>query len=792
MSILRFAPLLFNDVRHSLRRRLGLRLLIVLVLASGLVLFNFTASLLDGLFGDPPSVIDAQALYVVARGEGGVSRGNALAGEDILALRQRASSLSQLVATRWVEFNLSDAETARQADGLWVDGDLFGTLDWPVPLGRNFGPADFSPGAAPALILSDALWRSEYAADPTLIGRQLIVDGEPATVVGVLGPDLSFPFQQDLYLSTRLQDHPDTLQLDWSSLLRLQDDSERAAIESMLANFQAERVARLGADAEREPITLSLWWNNVTQPEAQLLMAALALLVWLVLLLAATNAGGLQLVLWIGRGRELATRSALGQPLARSIAMLFSEALILALLALAVALPCSLFLLGEMQHYLHHSENGMPRYVKLELSTTVWLWTVASTLLAALLLVWPSLRRLRRGDLTPKLRSGDRGNAGGLHGLSRGLLGLQCALACITVVVALVCAEGARRELSRPLGFDGDPLLTASFGFADAERQARFARQLRQAAAELPGVEVASLAGGLPIGLVPQRQIKHAEARLQVDYLPADEHSAAAWGLTLRQGSWFGAADVAQANRVAVIDQTLADSLFNGDAIGRTLQLEDRRWGEQPLTVIGVVQATRTSIGGGDRATLFTPLMIDAGYGLTLSLRNLGPADSQRQALAELARRIDPAIALVDLRSFAQLRWEAASWTRMILSLFAPVGALAMLLAATALSALLGFVISQREREIGIRRALGASAGQIGSALLRRLRLPAALGCALGLALALGLAMPIASGIYTDPDIAPGALLLALLPMGLALGTASFWPLRRALRIEAAVALRGD
>lgn len=792
MSLLRLAPLLLNDVRQGLRRRLGLRLLIVLVLASGLVLFNFTAALLDGLFGAPPAAIDTEALYVVARGEGGLSRGNALAGEDIAELRRRDPALARSVATRWVEFNLSDTQSARRVDGLWVDGDLFGTLDWPVPVGRDFSSTDFAAGAAPALILSDALWRSEYAADPTIIGRQLVVDGQPATVIGVLGPRLSFPFQQDLYLSTRLEDHPELLRFDWTALLRLDDASERGQVESVLANFQAERVASLGDVAVREPVLLSTWWSNVAQPETQLLMLALALLVWLVLLLAATNAGGLQLVLWIGRGRELSTRAALGQPMGRSVAVLLTEALGMALAALAVALPCSLLLIGEMEHYLHHSENGMPRYVTLELSATVWSWTVASTLLAAMLLVWPTLRRLRRGDLTPSLRSGDRGNVGGLNGLSRGLLGLQCALASITVVVALVCAEGARRELTRPLGFDGAPLLTASFSYADRTRQADFARQLRQAAAELPGVEVASLAGGLPIGLVPERELSVGEHRLQADFMPADEHTLAAWGLSLRNGHWFNASDVAQGNRVAVIDQTLADALFDGQAVGRSLQLQDRRWGEEPLTVVGVVQAVRTSAGGNERPTLFTPLMIDAGYTMTLTLRSAGQVDAQRQPLAELARRIDPAIALVDLRSFEQMRWEAAGWTRLVLSLFAPVGALATLLAATALTALLGFVVSQREREIGVRRALGASARQIGVALLQRLRLPALVGCTLGLLLALGLAMPLASAVYTDPGIAQGALILALLLMGLALGLAAFWPLRRALRIEAAVALRGE
>lgn len=784
---------ILSDLIRSWRRRAGSRLLITLVLASGLTLYCFTASLLDGLFLRPPAAIDAEHLYVVARGAGGASRANVIEGNDVLSLRQSDPLLQDLVATRWVEFNLSASELAQRVDGLWVDGDLFGTLEWPMLAGRNFLAEDFRVGAAPTMVISADLWRSTYNADARLIGQTLLVDGEPVSLIGVLAPELSYPFQQQIYVATSLEGRDPLLGLDWSTLLRIEDAVQRQRIEALLATFQAARVARLGPDAEREPVGLARYWSNVTQADAQLMMFALGVLVMLVLLLAATNAGGLLLVQWIGRSRELATRAALGQSLGRSVASLLAEGLSLALLALVIALPLSVWLLGLMEHYLHHSENGMPRYLRLSLSPSVWLWTLLGTLLVSAALVLPTLRRLRRGDLIREMRQGDRGNVAGVHGFSRGLLGLQCALASLTLVVALVCAEGARRELGRPLGFDGTPLLTATFRFSDGERQARFATRLRQAALGLAGVQEASIGGALPLGLVPNRELLVGDQPLLTDYLPADAHYGQAWGFGMRAGSWFSPQDVEQLRPVAVIDQTLADALYAGDAVGRTLPLRDSRWQDQPLTIVGVTDPIRSSMSGGaDKPTVFAPVMPAAGYALTLSLRVDGAPQRLVAELRRLGREIDPAVALVDVQSFSRLRWVEADWTRVILSLFAPVGLLAALLAATALTALLGFLVSQREREIGVRRALGANGRKVGSAVLTGLRLPALIGVVLGLGAALLLALPLAGTLYGDRDIAAYASAGAIFMMLLALSVAALAPLRRALRVQPAIVLRGE
>ncbi|MCB1608814.1 MAG: ABC transporter permease [Xanthomonadales bacterium] len=787
------------DSWRAIRSRLRLHLLISGVLATGLIVLCVMSSFLTALYGGPPPAIDAERLHAIAKGAIGVSQPNAILGTDLVELRQRDPALSEVVAYQWVEANLGGNGSARMVDALSVDGDLFGTLGWAVEHGRNFTSSDFAPAAPATAIISERLWRTQFAGSAAVIGSSIRLDGEAVTVIGVLAPELTFPFQQQVYRAVDLTTQGEALKSSWSAIVSVADPAERETISAVVDNFQRERVAQLGEEAEREPIRLAHYWQNTTGPEVQVMAWVLGILVALLLILASTNAGGLMLVLWMSRARDLATRKALGQGVLRSVATVYCQALTVAVAGLLIALPVSRWLLDRLEQWLHESENGMPLFVHMPLANEVLVWAAAGTFLCAAVLALPTVRRLRSNQIIDQLREGERGNSVGIGRFSRSLFALQCGLATLTVLVALVCAEGARRELDRPLGLNSSDVVTANFR-ADGEQLAPYAAALQRRASELPGVSAVSVAGAAPIAWTPERELQIGEQKISADFFPADEYFDEVWGLRLLSGYWFSGEDVLSRNPVVVIDRTLAEQAFAGDALGRTLQVADRRIGDQLLTVVGVIDSVRlTSRGGVDRPSLFTPVRTDAGYTLTLSVRSEGPAQNLIKPLQQLALSVNPDIALMDLQTFERMRWSAADWTRLVLSLFAPMALIAALLAliaallaATALAGLLGFLVTQRRWEIGLRRALGANHQGILSTLLRGLRMPALIGISLGLGAAMLLAVPLGQSLYGEADQSGSAAIGTLLVLGLSLLLAALMPLRRALRVQPAQVLRGD
>jgi predicted permease len=769
------------------------------VLAAGLTAYVSITALNAVIFAEPPTAIDHENTYRVGFATTGAQMPLA-GGEqlDVLDLRAADPHLAGTVAFRWSDLNLAgdSSDGATRVAGLLVDGDLFGTLRWPMLHGRGFVADDFKADADGVVVLGERLWRSRYAADPGIVGRAVRVDGQRATVVGVLPAQRSFPFQQQLYLSVSLAGRAELRSTTWQTVLALPDVQARAAVERSLAALQVERETRGGEDARRSPLRLQSLSSEV-DPSTQLLGIVLQGIATLLLLLAATNAGGLLLVQWLGRRRELATRRALGAGTGRTLAALAVQGLLLATAALVVGLFLTGRIVERLNNYLWSTDNGMPLYFAVELSQLVLAMTAAGTVLLLLALLWPTARRLRRGDLAQDLRSGARSIGGNVSRFGRGLFGLQCLLAMVAVLVAVQAAQGARDALRRPLGIDADRVLTAGFGSSDAAAGQRFAERLRQALEGQAGVEAVSIGGALPVAVVSERTVRVGENSLSAEVAPVDGQFAQVFGIGLRGGRWLTDADLAsQADpdaRVAVLDPAAAQALFgDADPIGR--RIEVGFGGEfRAHTVVGLSQPVRmVTRGGADRASIFVPAGAPIPYERSLAVRTRGPAEAFAPQLQAIARGIDPDIALVDLSTFEQLRWRANGWSRFVLGLFAPLGLLAIVLAASGLGALLGSLVAQRVREIGVRRALGAHGGRLARGLFGGLLLWGGLGAGIGLVLALVGTRGMSQALYGETGLGVPALLAALAVMAVTLVVAAAGPLRRALRVPPTVALRAE
>lgn len=796
MSRLRFAA---EDAWRLLRARPLANLAVMLVLACGLAGVATVAALVDTISGVAPEATRSDGLYGLGAGQG--SAGSlSVPGEEALKLRREVSGLSRAVLLRWNDFNIAgdgaqDAVGAQRASGVLVDGDLFGTLGWPMALGRGFTAEDFEAGADPVVVIGDRLWRSRFAADPAVLGASIRLDGVPVTVVGVLPPRRAFPFQQQVYRAVHLPLLSVHWPRPWQVLVRVDDADRFGPIAAALAARQVERE-RLQGDAAREsPLRIAPLFGDTgsADPGTQMLALVLSVVAGLVMVLAASNAGGLLLVQWLGRGRDLATRHALGATSGRVLTSLVAQGVVLAAGGWLLSLLASQWALTALNQYLWTHDNGMPLYIALALSPKVLAVAWAVALLAVLLLTVPTWRRLRRGDLAQDLRSGSRTAGGVLSRFGRLLFGTQTLLAVVTVLVALQAVDGARMQLHRGLGLDTESVIVAQFNSGDPAGKGAFAERLRETLASEPGFAAVTVSGNLPVALTSYRTLTDGDARSQAEFAPVDSGYRDVYGVEVTRGRWFRAEDIDEQRPVAVIDPALASELFgSADPIGRRFTVQESG-GQVAYTVIGLSAPVRLAGDGGeDRASVFVPVARAPVHELAVSVRIHGDADVQIARLAELARAIDPDIALTDLGSFADLRWRSNSWTRLVLGLFAPLGAIAVVLASAGLAALLGTLVGQRVREIGVRRALGAPAGRVLRSLVAGLVGWALAGTLAGIALAPLMVVPLSQSLYGDSSLSATTILATVAVMALALLAAAALPLRRALRIAPTEALREE
>lgn len=796
MNALRFA---LRDGWRLLRARPLGNLAAVLVLACGLTAVASVASILASVTGVAPRTMPVAGLYTYGYGSG-VPSSWVVLGAEALNLRRDTPGLAGSALLRRNDFNVAggnaaDSARAERVSGMLVDGDPFRLLGWPMAHGRGFVESDFAPDAAAAVVIGDRLWRSRFAADPAVVGQTIRVDGAAATVVGVLPPQRAYPFQQQIYRAVYLPALTAQLQRPRDPLVKIADPAQLQLTSVALAAQQREREQRLGETAKSQPLRISALFDNTgsDDPSTQMLALVLAVVTGLVMLLAASNAGGLLLVQWLGRGRELATRHALGATSERIVASLLLHGSLLAALAWLLALLASVQVLAALNHYLWSSENGQPLYYALAISPSVLAVSAGTALIAVVVLTVPTWRRLRRGDLALDLRSGGRTAGGTLSRFGRVVFGLQTLLAVVTVLTTLQAVEGARIQLQRPLGLDTEHVLVAQFSGSDNAAKTAFAQRLRERLAAEPEVAAVTVSGNLPIALTSRRDVANGEARTQADFAPVDLGYRDVYGFGLRSGRWFTSEEIEQHDAVAVIDPALAAALFgDDDPVGRRFSLRDSGKDIEYL-IVGVSEPVRLGGNGGpDQPSVFVPLPGLPVYELGISVRSRGDAEGFAPRLLAIANEIDPDFALTDVGSFADLRWRANAWTRLVLSLFTPLGVLALVLAAAGLAALLGSLVTQRVREIGVRRALGASTRNVVRVLIGGLSLWAGVGALFGIGLGLLLVGPLSQSLYGDSSLGALSIVGTLVVMVAALVGAAATPIRRALRIAPTEALREE
>ena len=789
-----------ESLRITTRNKLN-SLLAVLILAAGLAGCIFAIGMGAALYKNDPTVIPS-SLYVIGELDKGSVQG--MRGRDGLALKQsNVPELNELSLIRSAAFNVhtgsDQAARGFKVDGAWIDGAIFSKLGWRMALGRDFSADDFAAsstserGISGGVIIGDNLWRSEFGARADIVGLEIIVDGTPRAVIGVLGPDRAFPNREQIYIPFRLSDSS-ALISRFFGVFAFLEPQDLLRVNALLAARQAQRVAENGESAKQSPFTARDFTSAGLNTESRLLFGMLSLVGWLVLLLAATNVGGLMLVHWLTRTHEIATRSALGSSRLRLAGSAFLQSFLLVAFALGLALLSMHFGMAKFENFLHSSDSAqVPLYVHFDLKLSMLAPIFLACLSTAIITTFPVLWHLRETNLMRELRGAERGNSNsGRLGLL--LLVLQCFLSVAAVLLAIVCARGAETALNRDYGIHAPRTVVAQIRSSDLATQAEAAQKLLVQLKAHADVEQVSISTTIPQVFNTNRDALLKDNRVAFNFAATDENFADVYGIKMRSGRWLLASDFGKA--VTVIDPAAAKMAFGSDnAIGRVLRyLDADGLTEKSATVVGITEAVTLDFEQGmDGPSMFVPMQADTLWGVSFAIRTRDKnPENFLSTLERIGAAADQRVALFNVRTYGEAFERNGGGFRLLSYMFAPMGLLALILTAVGLAALLGSLVARRMRQSAIRLALGAGIFGVLVPLLRPLLSAAFLGLALGTAIALPLSMKFSEVFYGGENLSYASIILTLIVVITGLALACITPARRALRANPNMILKQE
>jgi len=825
--------MLWQDLRFAIRLHartpvVTLAALVTLALGVGAnaAIFSFADALLFRPLPvrDPARVMSI--FHVDLDDPGGFS---GFARPDFLAFRDGTTVFSGLAARTSTDMDVGEGDSLERLTGEAVSYDYFEVLGLRPVVGRWFtADEDRVPGASPVAVISHALWRRRFGADPGAVGGSIVIDGRPFTVIGVAPsafrgldvyetPDVWVP--QMMYetvlpwlnaLGQSLFDNPTT---HWMDLVgRLADGVSPSAAEAALATI-ADRQTREIVKAEPGwrwgvrvvPVNDARLGPPTAQPVVRL-TALLATVVALVLLIACANVANLMLARSLARRREIGIRLAVGAGRARLVRQLLTESLLLSV----AGGTAGVLLAGWATHLLGAFElPAMLPGLAMRIDGRVLAFTLGLTLMTGVAFGLLPAWQASRVDVIPALKGagGARSDAPRRTTLRQALVVGQVALCAVLLVGTGLALRTIGNLYALPLGFDAGRVTIASLDLGPAgltrDAAARAQRDLVERLSARSGIEGASLALTTPFGglrmandIFWEPDVPGGERqRTNLDMNVVGPGYFEAMGIGLVRGRPFTWQDRAGASGVAIVNESLAARLWpREDAVGRRVWFWNPNGENLPLDIVGVVRDGRYVRGwrGAPQPFLFLPST--QMYYPTMSLIvRAGPSGVPTLAdLREDVRALAPGALVVKLQPATAAMADAVALERMSAKLLSLFGLLALILAAVGIYGVVSFAVAERTREMGVRMALGAARAEILRLMLARSLRPVLLGIGVGAFTALVLGRLITSLLFgvtpTDP-VTFMAVAAALVAAGL---LASYVPARRATRVDPVAALRAE
>lgn len=788
-----------------LRRSPGMAWTVVVTLGLGIAASTALFTVVQAVVLAPLPFADSGRLVQIWRSElPALTYGSASYGRHLdWRAGQRAFTDLGVWAPRGMTLVAGDG--AERVNGAQVSASFFQVLGVTPVAGRLLAADDDRRGAPRVALLSEGLWRRRFGASPAAVGRGVEIDGESYTVVGVVPASIAEVWRFETWIPVAPSADPLNRGSNYLSTIgRLRPGMTVTAARSAMADLAAQ-LSREHAD-DRYTFTVRPLHEVVTEGATRGLWVLLGATV-LLLVIACTNVANLLLARAVTQERDLAIRISLGAGRGQMVALVLGETLALGLTGSVLGAALASALVGA---FIRLAPPNFPRLAAITLDLGVLAAAIAIAVGAALLAALVPALHVLRGEVNASVRAGaSRGaTAGRARSLGRVLVAAEIALALALVTTAGVLVKSLLRLQATDLGVTRAPVLTFAVALPPAvadgdDAVRRFHDEFLRRVRAVPGVTHASAINMLPIANTgnngPVRRVDQTGER---DGVPVTEVRvvadgyAEAMGLRLLAGRGIDARDGAQTTPVAVVNQTLASRLWPGlapgDVVGQRLRVE--YFGDAPpREIVGVVADVRSRRPDAPSdPEVHAPFRQVPFAGLSYVVRSEGDPTSLTGPIRQALGSMTPDVALGAVRTFDDIV-ETATRTSGVLSWLSVLfGGLALTLAAVGIYGLLSYSVAQRERELAVRAAVGASrATLMGLVLGEGARLTAA-GIAAGMALAWAASTAVAGLLYEVSATDTAVFLSA--PAGLALVALAGYamPAIRASRVEPVASLRAE
>jgi putative ABC transport system permease protein len=720
-----------------------------------------------------------------------------------------------MAATDLRSFNLTGDGEPQMVESFGVTANFFPLLGVKPALGRTILPEEDKPEANKVVVLNYNLWQQRYGGDRNVIGRDLLLNGEKYSVIGVmpagfqyldshiqLWVPIGFTAQG---LASRTRHYLKVVGRIKPGVTVAQANAEIQTISQRIARDHPEEAGRLSAFALplRDQIA-----GDLRRPLLVLLVA-----VGFVLLIACANIANLLLARAASRKREMAVRAALGASRMRLVRQLLTESLLLS----SVGAMCGLVLATWSFSFLQRLiPDGLAQSAKLSLDPQVLGFTLLITFVTAIVFGLVPAFQASRIDLNEALKQG-----GGRSGLNAGGNRLRSALVVAEVALALVLLVGAGLLIQTFLKLRGqysslraESVLTLRTvlpqrKYSEPRQRANFYQQVLERVGSLPGVVSAGYATTVPLAVkggtngfsVAGRSVEQALAgglSYDANHRQVSADFLKTMGIPIQKGRGFTDADNEGSQPVALINETMARQYWPGEeAIGKRFKLGDPGDNEVPwVTIVGVAGDVRQmGVAEPVKPEMYFPYQ-QAGEPFyaprDLAVRTAGDPLSLVAAVRNEIHQVDPEQPISNVRTMAEVLSEETASRSLGMTLLTIFAALALLLATLGIYGVLAYFVVQHTQELGVRLALGAQQRDILSLVLKKGMMLTMLGVVLGLAGALALTRVLASLMFevstNDPVTYAGiALLLSFVAL-----VACYLPARRATRVDPLVALTSE
>ena len=730
-----------------------------------------------------------------------------LSMHDFFAYRNAQRSFDAFGAWTSVTLNIAGDERPERVDAARVTA---AALDIPrvrPALGRLFRTNDEVPGGDLVVILSYSLWRDRYAGDSSIVGHAVRVDGQPATVVGVMPDGFGFPREARLWVPLRL----DPASSPWGTGTHVNGVGRlRPHVTLAQANADLGRIARR---IESEQPATNQGVRAVVQPfiratipaRVYALLYAMFGAVGLVFLVACANVANLLLARTAHRAKEVAIRVALGASRAAIARQFLVEAVVLS--AISGALGALVSEAGIVA-FRHAIAGQAPFWADFRLHPQVFAFIAVAALLASVVSGLLPAITAARSDITDVMKDQSLASSRRGRRLSRGLVIFELTLSSALLIVAALTSKSVMNLRSIEPRFRTEGVMTGHITLStrDAERQSAFFNRLEQELASLPGVTATALSSNLPgpgwsggQAAVEGRTYARRRDRPSVRRLAVTPGFFMTFDIAMSRGRPIGPEDRVGAPAAAVVNQRFVDENFrDGDPIGRRIDLSPDDTVAKWATIVGVMPnlyaADQGSINRNDPwpAEVITAFQQQPRASATIAIRTAGDPSSVAQPLRALVASLDPDLPVYSLAPMrdvlAQSRWEV----RVFGGLFVVFGIAALALASIGLYAVLAFMVAQRQREIGIRIALGAAVADVIRLVVRDGAAQLAVGGSIGLMLGIGAARLAGAVLFQVRATDPGILAVVIATVAITGLAASVVPAYRATRSDPVRSLRTE